>query len=211
MAHYITNDARRWKKGILPIEVSKKVREMDQDMAGNSVIGQVIAEYKNKTNILIVPRVASQHSSYVKLTASTYLRPGMCNSKVGRRGGRQLIQCSVANGRLNFGTLVHEFGHALGLKHEHQRWDRDDNVIVNLILAKVNGRLGDYKKYSPVHYTMSGPYDVASAMHYGANSGTQMMVRKDTRGTAGMGGGPGLSSGDVAALNQLYPGRIKIR
>lgn len=213
MAHYITSKDRRWKKGILPFEASKKIREMDRDSNGNSVIGQVIAEYKLKTNVNIVPRIASQHSSYVKLIASTRLAPGFCNSKIGRRGGRQLIKCAIGGLRLNFDTLVHEFGHALGLKHEHQRWDRDSFVIVNLILAGVRGRLGDYKKINPIHHTMSGPYDLASAMHYSRNRGsqTQIMVRRDSRGTNGMGGGPGLSDGDVAALNKIYPGRIKIR
>ncbi|XGW31201.1 hypothetical protein V3C99_009844 [Haemonchus contortus] len=56
-----------------------------------------------------------------------------CYSYVGMRGGEQelsLAGCNIA------GSVVHEFMHALGIQHMHQRSDRDKFVIINM--ANVN-------------------------------------------------------------------------
>lgn len=52
-----------------------------------------------------------------------------CHSKIGRKFGKQLIlldrdDCS------SFGKIAHEMMHTVGLRHEHNRPDRDDYIQV---------------------------------------------------------------------------------
>ncbi|WP_299764173.1 M12 family metallopeptidase [uncultured Dokdonia sp.] len=51
------------------------------------------------------------------------------DSALGRQGGLQVIR--INPNASDIGTAVHEIGHALGLWHEHQRFDRDNFIIVN--------------------------------------------------------------------------------
>ena len=64
--------------------------------------------------------------------------------------------------------VVHEFGHALGLKHEHQRsdfWRKVEPYMKTfLIEADMQERFKDYKEeFDP---TSSTDYDPDSVMHY---------------------------------------------
>ena len=62
-------------------------------------------------------------------------------------------------------TLVHELGHELGAKHEHQRPDRDDYVTVNLENVQP-GREGNFTIDETMDVYPPTVYDFASIMHY---------------------------------------------
>nr|QBH70099.1 CreM12-ShK6 [Colubraria reticulata] len=71
-----------------------------------------------------------------------------------------------ANGCFWRGTVEHEFGHALGLVHEHQRPNRDNYVRVNE--ANIQHLFRDQlSKYVSTLGKMGLPYDYQSVMHYG--------------------------------------------
>lgn len=53
---------------------------------------------------------------------------GVSSSSLGRIGGTQILNVGTIN---NVGVIAHEFGHALGLFHEHVRHDRDRWVTIN--------------------------------------------------------------------------------
>ena len=44
-------------------------------------------------------------------------------------GGRQEVNLDV-NGCIRLGTAIHEILHAVGMNHEHQRYDRDSYIWV---------------------------------------------------------------------------------
>lgn len=52
-----------------------------------------------------------------------------CNSMVGAIGGEQIL--NMGDGCQYVGLVLHEFGHAIGYFHEHNRPDRDD--VVNIM------------------------------------------------------------------------------
>ena len=62
------------------------------------------------------------------------------------------------------GAVVHEMGHAIGLKHEQSRCDRDDFVHV-FYNAITPGKEGNFDKHC-VGYSDFGDYDLDSVMHY---------------------------------------------
>lgn len=93
---------------------------------------------------------------------------GSSHSVIGR-GAEDEEYKECATMTLNLGkdhqrrTILHEFGHVLGLRHEHQRPDRPDDLYP----GQPDGR---YKKYPrSVLDKEKGiyfEYDVDSIMHY---------------------------------------------
>lgn len=66
--------------------------------------------------------------------------------------------------------VVHEFGHALGLGHEHQRSDFRDCVIPFLDETKMRKKLGDrykdWERNDELDVDSATEYDPKSVMHY---------------------------------------------
>ncbi|VDO05371.1 unnamed protein product [Haemonchus placei] len=66
------------------------------------------------------------------------------------------------------GITTHEFMHALGAWHMHQRSDRDTHLIVDLTYVKP-GYEGNFAKVSADRTNNYNPFDYGSVMHYAAN------------------------------------------
>lgn len=128
--------------------------------------------------------------------------PG-CASWVGRQGGAQTVWISDDCGS---GSIVHEIGHALGLLHEHARFDRDNHIEVLLPNVEV-GKLANFARVSDA-VRLLGEYDYDSIMHYGSHffSGTGAPTLLPRNGVAAdrIGQRISLSQGDIAAINEMY-------
>lgn len=77
--------------------------------------------------------------------------------------------------RASYGAVLHEFGHSLGLMHEHQRPDRDRYISLSPFLADylktcgvtINAVCNDVRLAFPiVKVKLSSSYDPCSLMHY---------------------------------------------
>lgn len=75
----------------------------------------------------------------------------------------------------NIGVIAHEFGHALGFFHEHQRSDRESFVTLS---GSGCGDPINYGALSSVNYTA---YDFASIMHYSSDPGSSCFLQASTR------------------------------
>jgi hypothetical protein len=80
---------------------------------------------------------------------------------IGRLGAEQFVNINAWNNRF---VMVHELGHTLGLRHEQNRTDRDQYVIV-YTQNITPGRADNFVIYTDA--TPYGPYDFDSVMHYG--------------------------------------------
>lgn len=114
------------------------------------------------------------------------------------------------------GIAEHELGHALGMMHEQQRWDRDSSVSYYPSNVE-SGEENNFKKEKTA--STREPYDYKSIMHYGckhfAKNDFVDTLRANRRrdfwdGHGGrkdceeMGQRSGLSSNDIKQLQRMY-------
>lgn len=118
------------------------------------------------------------------------------------------IRSSESSGSALRSTILHEFGHALGLRHEHQHprggcgdewnWAELERRLTQLSADEIKSYFGSYteRRLSFVSY------DSASIMHYSfpaefyvGGASNRCFIPKPT----------GLSEGDRQRITQLYP------
>ncbi len=142
----------------------------------------------NRNSIFYLRPRTSSDPHYVHIVEHAPTSNPKCKAQVGFRGGEQKIWLADSSiERCSESSITHEFGHALGLKHEQQRSDRDLFVSVHLPFVETN-RLADYAKGS---YAF-GPYNYISLMHYSSKGAAKrdrngnrltVMIRKTGCGT----------------------------
>jgi Astacin (Peptidase family M12A) len=118
-------------------------------------------EWATFANLHLMPRTTQ--ANYVTVQEQASLEGGQ--SAVGMVGGQQFL--SIGPTSWNRPTICHEFGHTLGLIHEHQRSDRDSFVMV-LSTNIQPGQEGNFVLLPDSRN--QGPYDFLSVMHYNRNS-----------------------------------------
>jgi hypothetical protein len=167
----------------------------------------------NQTNIVRFVERAGE-VDYVLVTRAD----GTATSDIGHRGnGEQRV--SLAD-NCPVGSIIHEFGHTLGLWHEHCRHKRDDFVDVLLdqiaeesLLNFTIDAVGD----KPMPTFNLGDYDFGSIMHYEETAcafieGTPVLIPKQPLPPGAVplppgvvqGQRDGLSPGDIASVAELY-------
>jgi Astacin (Peptidase family M12A) len=178
-----------------------------------AVVQQVAQIYFDRTGIRLVESSAPEDRVRVIGINPDPNNPAAGRSMVGRVNGVQEITFqNDATKR----TVLHEFGHALGLWHEHTRADRNSaiRVLGNNIIDALKS---DYEiKDDPDVARIDGPYDFASVMHYPARSSaskkdgagnslpTFELVNPSSYDINQIGTAQDLSPGDVLALANLY-------
>jgi hypothetical protein len=105
-------------------------------------------------------------------------------------------------------TIIHELLHVAGLYHEQNREDRDNYITVHFNnIAPGNSSQYEIDPFSDPH----GAYDFHSIMHYKtteyaiANEVAFSLKPTYSNMENVVGSATGMSSGDIAAINFLYP------
>uniref|UniRef100_A0A0N4Z8K7 Metalloendopeptidase n=1 Tax=Parastrongyloides trichosuri TaxID=131310 RepID=A0A0N4Z8K7_PARTI len=103
-----------------------------------------------------------------------YLNESSCSSLVGKDiedvdGDTDIYLTNACSN--DFGVVAHETAHALGLSHEHQRFDRDNYIAINSSLIPDTYLESIMKKDKiDIYATFNISYDYGSIMHYPSKS-----------------------------------------
>ncbi|XP_031553034.1 zinc metalloproteinase nas-6-like isoform X2 [Actinia tenebrosa] len=147
-------NVNKWPNGVVPYILDSSV---DDYLRQQIDIG--IAEYHKYTCLRFVKRTVEKN--YIRI-----VKPASgCNSMVGVVGnGEQIL--NMGPGCEYVGLVLHEFGHAIGYFHEHNRPDRDN--VIEVLWDNVQPAFKSaFKKYTFQEADTQGySYDLTSIMHY---------------------------------------------
>jgi len=139
---------------------------------------------------------------YIEFVNSTVTN----SSFVGRIGGRQVLNL-LPNQPID--VAIHEIGHAIGLRHEQTRYDRDNSININWANIRPDKR-HNFNKYT-TNYFAVGPLDYKSVMMYDSFIRDPKFVYNTTIPTltkrsngATWTGGTVLSASDRSWPNYIY-------
>merc|ERR1711915_16643 len=183
-----------WENQEIPYTISSEFSDDER-----LVIAKAIGDLQAQTCLKFVERTTQE--DYIHIIIDTW-----CRSYIGRTGGMQTLK--LYSSCFKYGTVIHEFMHALGFWHEQSRYDRDDYVTIEWDNIR-DGTEGNFDKRSEDTTTILGQtYDYGSIMHYSeysfSKNGEKTIVPIANVDNVYIGQRDGMSELDVSGINKLY-------
>ncbi|KAK3696476.1 hypothetical protein QZH41_011799, partial [Actinostola sp. cb2023] len=198
----------KWPERTIPYFIHPKFQ--NHQLARKLLAG--IKPWQQKTCINFIPK--KNHRDWVELVREKNPLSRRCASAIGHNGGKQQMRLGDL---CPAGSVIHEWGHSIGLWHTQSRSDRDEYVQV-LWKHILPGWQSQFEKRSID--TLGVTYDYNSIMHYGKNffgmlskDKSRILTTIKTKEPAyqdKIGQRRFLSKGDVLFVNKMYgcPGNV---
>ncbi len=184
-----------WPGGIVPYYV-------EPEMANQGRINIARDLISASTNVQFIERTTERNWIFFRRT-----RKG-CSYSLGMQRGMQEIKLSSSCHSIK---IAHEIFHALGVMHEHNRFDRKNNVIINWDNIRPEAK-GNFRAAVPG--LDFGNYDYDSIMHYKkrayAIDTSVDTITPTPDETKTIGQRIRLSTDDIATLNAMYPDAVPL-
>ena len=157
MGSTIKEEHLRWFGRTIPYVIDHSVETLRRFIEGDTTTTGAIQVLQEQTHLRFVER--SDQSDYIR-----FVDGEACSSPYGRQGGRQDVNlnkhtCDRSD------AVVHEIAHAIGMRHEHSRRDRDRFVNVHWENIE-DGKQRWFEKHGVRDGSEQGLYDFSSLMHY---------------------------------------------
>lgn len=186
----VDGSATRWPDGVVPYQIPLGFPDANR-------ISAAIAHIEaNNAGVDFVVRTTQ--TDYVAFRESTG-----CSSAVGRAGGLQIVRLSS---NCSTGNTIHELLHALGMKHEQARCDRDSYVTIQTANI-LSGKEHNFVKWCD-GFTDYESYAEGSIMHYppyAFSSNDQPTIVSKRGLDSAMGQRSGMNGTDISTIDILYP------
>ena len=157
MGSIVKEEHLRWFGRTIPYVIDSSVESLRKFIEGDTATTGAIQIIQEQTHLRFVAR--SNQNDYIR-----FVHGESCSSPCGRQGGRQDVKlnkhtCDRSD------VVVHEIAHAIGMRHEHSRRDRDRFVNVHWDNIE-DGKQHWFEKHSASDGSEHGLYDFSSIMHY---------------------------------------------
>ncbi|MBC8166783.1 MAG: hypothetical protein H7Y20_13050 [Bryobacteraceae bacterium] len=200
-SHHTNVAGDLWPNGVMPYTIEYSPSGITQGSVLEAKILGAINYMNQRLPGILVPRTT--HSDFVTFR----FLASKCQSPRGRQGGQQFVEVDSI---CQQGGIVHEASHAAGMRHEHQRPDRD--AYVRILWNNINPDLKFAFEIPPSGTSQAlGPYDYGSIMHYGLRAGAAAYYIEETMQVLQplppgviVGQLNGYSAGDEAGIRARY-------
>jgi hypothetical protein len=148
-----------WDSGVIPYQLSPDFPDVERQ--------RILAAFEvwmRVAPVVFVPRTTQTAYLNVSRDPAQANQASPCFSGVGQARRGVIVRTNIGPGCSSMRTISHEFGHALGLWHEHQRADRDGYLTIDFSNVRDNA-VGNFNIIRGI--PLVGEYDFGSIMHYG--------------------------------------------
>ncbi len=193
-----------WKAG-KKIKILFKEGTYEQMTKVEEIASQWL-EYANLRFEFYAPGELSHFRADIKVTIGKEVCKGLNHSVVGTDSDSIMYKSTMCISNTDANTILHEFGHAIGLNHEHLHPEFvkkvDDKIVENCIKEQGWSKAKCEKNYKGIGKTgvTHTAYDRNSIMHYSFSPETLKIGSGVSAG-----GLPILSVSDRFQISRIYP------